>query len=142
MKLASLLLRFIPVLALLWACSESETNDSTKALPPPVVSKKVPVSVVKAFEVPASTRITLEKAKLYADASAALFLLGQQWSDRLEKSSETEKIQITQSYHQAREQLTTKLGLAGMDEFNWLHTKAIADTANRAVFMQVGIKVP
>ena len=141
MQVLRILLKWIPVLSLVWACSESD-NKETSPLPPPPSGSALgqPVKPV-AFSEPASTAISVEKARQFADASAALALLAQQWSTRLEKASDVEKVQIGQSYTQAREQLICKLGLAGNAEFLWIQSKALADPSNRDIFAQAGVKV-
>lgn len=130
------------MLVLLVSCSESENTGDTPSTPVVAVKKEAGSQAVRAFKVPGTTRITVDQARMFADASAALFLLGQQWSARLEKATDAEKMQIVQSYEQAREQLVTKMGLAGLDEFNWIQQQALSDTLNRTIFSEVGIKVP
>jgi len=131
-----LLLLFLVLLA---SCSESE-ESSPAVLPQPSLPKVQTGS--SSFQEPSSTRISEVKARQFAEASTALFLLGQQWSERLEKANSTEKVQILHSYAQAREQLAVKLGLAGIAEFEWLQNKALKDPVNKGFFASAGIKVP
>ena len=140
MQMLRILLKWVPVLCLAWACSESE-NKEASPLPSPSGSALDQPAKPVAFSEPSSTAISAEKARQFADASAALALLAQQWSIRLEKASDVEKVQIGQSYAQAREQLICKLGLAGNAEFLWIQSKALADPSNRDIFAQAGVKV-
>ena len=126
------------------ACSETEVKESVN--PPLPAMKPVPVSEkmvpVAPFKAPNNLQITVEKAKQYAQVSAGLFLLAQQWSDRLEKANESERLQILNSYEQARQQMAAKMGLAGLDEFHWIQSKALSFPGNKPIFEQVGVKVP
>jgi hypothetical protein len=142
MKRFALRLAVFLMLVLLVSCSESEDAEATSSAPVVAVKKGTELQAVRAFKVPETTRITVSQARMFADASAALFLLGQQWSARLERATDAEKMQIVQSYEQAREQLVNKMGLAGLDEFNWIQQQALPDTLNRTIFSEVGIKVP
>lgn len=142
MKRFAFLLAAFSMLVLLVSCSESEDAEATSSAPVVAVKKGAESQVARAFKVPETTRITVGQARMFADASAALFLLGQQWSARLEKATDAEKMQIVQSYERAREQLVNKMGLAGLDEFNWIQQQALPDTLNRTIFSEVGIKVP
>ena len=126
------------------ACSESEVKESVNPTLPgtksvPVSEKIVPIAPFKA---PNSLQISIEKAKQFAQVSAGLFLLAQQWSDRIQKANESERLQILNSYEQAREQMAAKMGLAGLDEFYWIQSKALSFPGNKLIFEQVGVKVP
>lgn len=106
-----------------------------------VDSKKTLASVK--FDVPAAnTVIDAEKAKKYADASSGLLLLAGQWSEKIEKAADQEKIEILNNYTKAQEQLCLRLGLAGMAEYNWLDSVAIKNSANAKVFEAAGVKLP
>lgn len=103
--------------------------------------KSVAIVQVEPFTAPESSLINAEKAKFYAKASAGLLELGTTWSERIEKAPETEKVQILNAYNVARDQLCARIGLAGIAEFNWITTVALADPKNKAVFEAAGIKV-
>lgn len=107
-----------------------EANTENKVLP------------VASFNVPASTTINAEKAKKYVEASAALMLLGEQWSAQIEQAPDQQKAEILKNYASAREQVCVRLGLAGIAEYNWLDTAALRDSTNASVLKAAGIQVP
>lgn len=125
------------------ACGEDEQLKPQM----PSVSKAANTAAVKKpgtnekFKAPEATaKIEVEKARQYVNASAALLLLGEQWSDRIEKASDEEKAAILAEYANAQNQVCSRVGLLGMDEYNWLDTIALKNTANAEAFRQAGVK--
>jgi len=100
----------------------------------------MPLSV-PSFSGPASTIIDEKKARQYAGASAALVLLGEQWSSKIEEAKGQDKVVILQNYEKAREQVCIRVGLAGLAEYNWITSAAMKDSSNADVFLKAGIKV-
>lgn len=127
------------VSANLVACGEEE-DAVPQILSQNVAPKTQPIVNVEAFQVPSSSVITAERAKLYAKASAALVELGFRWSERIDKAPNDEKIQILNAYNVARDQACARIGLAGVAEYNWITSVAIPDPKNKAVFESVGVK--
>lgn len=121
------------------ACGEDEAKPQMDELQSNT-PKSVAIVQVEAFVAPESSVITAEKAKFYAKASAGLLELGTSWSERIEKAPEAEKVQILNAYNVARDQLCARVGLAGIAEFDWIATVALADPQNRSVFEGAGIK--
>lgn len=102
-------------------------------------TKKLETS--KDFKVPEnSAGVSSEKAKLYAKASQALVELGAQWSERIEKAADQDKVEILEAYSMAREEVCSKIGLSGLAEYNWLDSVALKDPANAEVFAEAGVK--
>lgn len=124
------------------ACNESDdlTPDMPQADKAATVKPGQTVEIPK-FTVPTNTNIEALKARQYADASVALVLLGQQWSLRIDKASDQEKIKILSAYEKARDQVCAKVGLAGIAEYNWITTVAMNNDDNQDIFAKVGIKV-
>lgn len=122
------------------ACGEE--SELTPQMP--TVSKAAKAAVEKKpekFTAPEATaKIEVEKARQYVNASAALLLLGEQWSGRIEKASDEEKAAILAEYANAQNQVCSRVGLLGMDEYNWLDTIALKNTANAEAFKQAGVK--
>ena len=69
-------------------------------------------------------------------------MLGEQWSEKIEKAADSEKLEILASYAKAQEQVCLKIGLAGMAEYNWLDTVATKNKLNAKVFEEAGVKLP
>lgn len=122
------------------------SEDELKPQMPSVSKTSKTAAVKKAgaaekFKAPEATaKIEVEKARQYVNASAALLLLGEQWSGRIEKASDEEKAIILSEYANAQNQVCSRVGLLGMDEYNWLDTIALKNTANAEVFRQAGVK--
>ena len=120
------------------ACQEEPADDV--ALPKTQVKVGAQVAVPP-FETPKNSSIDITKARAYAAASSALVILGGQWSARIEKASDEDKIRILDAYDKARDQVCARIGLAGIAEFNWITTVAMADSSNSDVLSKAGIKV-
>ncbi|MCF0215667.1 MAG: hypothetical protein HUK21_04260 [Fibrobacteraceae bacterium] len=136
---------FVSVLALASLFVSCETEEETKIDAPveqALSPKQVPIVKVDAFEPPADKAITVEKAKLYAKASAALVELGVTWSEKIEKSKDNEKVQIVNAYNVARDQLCARLGLAGLAEYNWINDVALPEPKNIPAFEAAGVRKP
>ncbi len=122
----------------------NESDDLTPDMPQAnksLESRAAEVVAVPQFKVPANSDIDAIKARQYADASVALLLLGQQWSLRIEKATDQDKIQILQAYDKARDQVCAKVGLAGIVEYNWINTVAMKNENNQETFAKAGIKI-
>ncbi|MFA6341272.1 MAG: hypothetical protein WCX75_00285 [Fibrobacteraceae bacterium] len=124
------------------ACNEDDdlTPDMPHANKATTVNAGQMVEIPK-FVAPTNANINALKARQYADASVALVLLGQQWSLRIEKAPDQEKIKILSAYERARDQVCANLGLAGIAEYNWITTVAMNSEDNQDLFAKVGIKV-
>lgn len=132
MKQAILLFTLMTAM-LFMACQNAETgkSESTKAV----------ATATSEFVPPSDGLLSPEKAKIYSDASVAVLLLSQQWIERMDKSTDTqEKILILSGFESAREQVLRKVGLAGVNEFNWITESALANPANREVAEKAGIQ--
>lgn len=122
------------------ACGEEQQDVPQMTQMQVPTPKTQPIVPVDAFTAPSSSVITAEKAKLYAKASASLLELGFRWSERIDKASETDKVQILNAYSVARDQLCARVGLAGIAEFNWITSVALPDPKNKAAFESAGVK--
>jgi hypothetical protein len=120
------------------ACQEEPADNV--ALPKTQVKVGAQVAVPP-FETPKNSSIDLTKARAYAAASSALIILGEQWSGRIEKASDEDKIRILDAYDKARDQVCARVGLAGVAEFNWITNVAMADSSNSEALAKAGIKV-
>lgn len=117
------------------ACDES--NDI-----PAQQSQIANKTVNTVFSPPQSTTLSPVKAKLYVECSTAMLLLAEQWVERLQGQTPTqEKVLILNGYEKARDQVCRKIGLAGLEEYNWITDKAFPDPANKAVLEKAGIQV-
>lgn len=122
------------------ACSQGDetTPDMMKAQAS--APKSLPIVTVDEFTAPASPVITEDQAKRYAKASAALVELGVKWSEKIDKATDGEKVQILNAYNVARDQLCARVGLAGIAEYNWITTVALPNEQNKATFEAAGVK--
>ena len=120
----------------------SDNAESTPQMQQPQVQapRTVPIVNVEAFTPPAEPVVTEAQAKRYVKASAALVELGVKWSEKIEKASESEKVQILDAYNVARDQLCARVGLAGLAEFNWITKVALPNPQNKPLFEAVGLK--
>jgi hypothetical protein len=119
-------------------------SDGSENLTPDLPSKNAQVSqapiTVPKFTAPQSSAINANKAKQYVNASAALLLLGEEWSEKIEKAQGEEKVIILENYEKAREQVCSRVGLAGIAEYNWITNVAVKDSSNADVFSAAGLK--
>lgn len=116
--------------------SEQVIQEQAKA------PKAQPIVEVKAFKAPANTEISVEKAKMYVKASASLVELGNKWSQRIDKASDLEKVQILNAYNVARDQLCARVGLeGGIAEFDWITDNALKNVKNIDAFEKAGLKI-
>ena len=119
-------------------------SDGSENLTPDLPSKNAQVSqtpiTVPKFTAPQSSAINANKAKQYVNASAALLLLGEEWSEKIEKAQGEEKVIILENYEKAREQVCSRVGLAGIAEYNWITTVALPNAQNKAAFEAAGVK--
>ena len=99
-----------------------------------------PVSVTT-FTENASSAIDEKKAQQYANASAALILLGEEWSSKIEQAQGEQKVAILQNYDEARDQVCSRVGLAGIAEYNWITNVAAKDSSNADSFAKAGIRL-
>ena len=120
-------------------------SDGSENLTPDLPSKNAQVSqapiTVPKFTAPQSSAINANKAKQYVNASAALLLLGEEWSEKIEKAQGEEKVIILENYEKAREQVCSRVGLAGIAEYNWITNVAVKDSNNADVFSAAGLKL-
>ncbi len=89
----------------------------------------------------AAATISAEKAKQYVNASEALVLLGAEWSEKIEKASDQNKIEILNAYAAARDEACKRIGLSGFAEYNWIDSVAVKNPVNAKVFETAGVKV-
>lgn len=120
----------------------SEADDLTPSIPTQGAGKKAaaPLAVGK-FTAPTNTSIDEKKAKQYLNASAALLMLGEEWSSKIEQAKGDEKSVILQNYEKAREQVCLRVGLSGLAEYNWITNVASKDSSNADVFKAAGIRI-
>jgi hypothetical protein len=120
-------------------------SDGSENLTPDLPSKNAQVSqapiTVPKFTAPQSSAINANKAKQYVNASAALLLLGEEWSEKIEKAQGEEKVIILENYEKAREQVCSRVGLAGIAEYNWITNVAVKDSSNADAFSAAGLKL-
>ena len=90
---------------------------------------------------PQNSSINENKAKQYVNASAALILLGEEWSEKIEKAKGEERLIILKNYEKARDQVCSRIGLAGLAEYNWITNVAVKDSSNADVFAKAGLKL-
>jgi hypothetical protein len=140
LKVALLMIASFFVAPVFVACDSADENVPEMNQVQASTPKSVPIVQVDAFTAPTSSEITAEKAKLYVKASAALVELGVRWSERIDKASDTEKIQILNAYNVARDQLCARVGLAGIAEYNWITTVAVPDPKNKSTFEAAGMR--
>lgn len=125
---------------ILIACGADQSESFTPSLPKQDAKKQVaPISVAK-FVAPKTSLIGEKKAGQYLNAVAALVMLGEEWSLKIEQAQGDEKILILQNYEKAKEQVCIRVGLSGLDEYNWITNVALKDAGNAEVFAKVGIK--
>ena len=122
------------------ACSEGDEVTPEMMQTQAAAPKSLPIVTVEQFVAPANPVVTADQAKRYAKASAALVELGVKWSERIDKASDGDKVQILNAYNVARDQLCARVGLAGIAEYNWITTVALPNAQNRAVFEAAGVK--
>ena len=72
---------------------------------------------------------------------AALILLGEEWSEKIEKAKGEERLIILKNYEKARDQVCSRIGLAGLAEYNWITNVAVKDSSNADVFAKAGLKL-
>lgn len=122
------------------ACNQEEKVTPEVIQAKVAAEKSAPIVKVEQFQAPENSVITVEKAKQYVKASAALVELGVTWSEKIDKADDSEKVQILNAYNVARDQLCARVGLAGIAEFNWITAVALPDPLNRNNFEAAGLK--
>ncbi len=121
-------------------CGANQSESLTPSLPQQDAKRQVaPISAAK-FVAPNTSVIDEKKASQYLNASAALVMLGEEWSLKIEQAQGDEKILILQNYEKAKEQVCVRVGLSGLDEYRWITNVALKDSGNVEVFAKVGIK--
>ncbi|MBP5247899.1 MAG: hypothetical protein J6Z31_08600 [Fibrobacter sp.] len=120
-------------------------SDGSEKLTPNLPSKntqavQAPITVPK-FTAPQTSAVNVNKAKQYVNASAALLLLGEEWSEKIEKAQGEEKVIILENYEKARDQVCSRVGLAGIAEYNWITNVAVKDSSNAEAFAAAGLKL-
>lgn len=94
------------------------------------------------FTPPQTTEIDLPTAQKFVQASTALHLLAKDWVTQLESNaSAEERVLILGGFEKARDQLLRKIGLYGIEHFNWISTEAIKNPQNIKVFEAAGMQV-
>ena len=122
------------------ACSADQSESLTPSLPRQDTKKQIaPISAAK-FVAPKTGVIDEKKVSQYLNATAALVMLGEEWSQKIEQAKGDEKILILQNYEKAKEQVCIRVGLSGLDEYNWITNVALKDSGNAEVLSKVGIK--
>ena len=120
-------------------CGEDENANLTPTLPTKSSQNVAAPVSVPTFSAPASSAIDEKKAQQYANASDALVILGEEWSSKIDQAQGEEKVKILQNYGEARNQVCSRMGLAGIAEFNWITEVAVKDSSNMEIFAKVGI---
>lgn len=121
-------------------CSQEEKITPEVIQAKVAAEKSAPIVEVAKFTAPASPVIDESKAKKYVKASASLIEMGVEWSEKIEKAEDSEKVQILNAYNVARDQLCARIGLAGIAEYNWITSVALPDSQNKAVFEAAGLR--
>ncbi len=121
-------------------CGTDQSESLTPSLPKQDVKKQIAQLSVAKFVAPNTGVIDEKKANQYLNATAALVMLGEEWSLKIEQAHGDEKILILQNYEKAKEQVCIRVGLSGMDEYNWITNVALKDSGNAEVLDKVGIK--
>jgi len=122
------------------ACNQEEKVTPEVIQAKVAAEKSAPIVKVEQFQAPESTVISVDKAKQYVKASAALVELGVTWSEKIDKADDSEKVQILNAYNVARDQLCARVGLAGIAEFNWITAAALPNPQNIPTFEAAGLK--
>jgi hypothetical protein len=122
------------------ACNQEEKVTPEVIQAKVAAEKSAPIVKVEQFQAPENSVITVEKAKQYVKASAALVELGVTWSEKIDKADDSEKVQILNAYNVARDQLCARVGLAGIAEFNWITAVALPNPLNGNSFEAAGLK--
>ena len=122
------------------ACNQEEKVTPEIIQAKVAAEKSAPIVKVDEFVAPENTVITLDKAKQYVKASAALVELGVTWSEKIDKADDSEKVQILNAYNVARDQLCARVGLAGIAEYNWITAVALPNPQNIPTFEAAGLK--
>ena len=94
---------------------------------------------VEQFREPLDARISYKKARNFNKASEALVIMGQKWAEEMEQADSEEKLRMAAAYEKAQDDLIRKFGIAGKEEFKWVHTKALPDSSNADVFARAGV---
>ncbi|NLB64387.1 MAG: hypothetical protein GX801_09835 [Fibrobacter sp.] len=97
---------------------------------------------LKKFSAPEETTINQQTANSYVKTSTALHLLAKDWVTQLESTQNAEeRVLILGGFEKARDQLIRKIGLEGIEHFNWISTVAIKDQKNKDVFEKAGLHI-
>lgn len=122
------------------ACSD-DSESLTPSLPGQAMKKQISELIsAQKFAVPSTSVIDEKKAAQYLNASAALLMLGEEWSLKIEQAQGEEKILILKNYEKAKEQVCIRVGFSGMEEYDWITNVALKDSNNSETFAKVGIK--
>ena len=126
---------------LIFECGSDKADELTPDLPAKTASIVTAPITVPNFVTPQNSSINENKAKQYVNASAALILLGEEWSEKIEKAKGEERLIILKNYEKARDQVCSRIGLAGLAEYNWITNVAVKDSSNADVFAKAGLKL-
>ena len=122
----------------IFGCGSDKADELTPDLPAKTASIVTAPITVPNFVTPQNSSINENKAKQYVNASAALILLGEEWSEKIEKAKGEERLK---NYEKARDQVCSRIGLAGLAEYNWITNVAVKDSSNADVFAKAGLKL-
>ena len=125
----------------IFGCGSDKADELTPDLPAKTASIVTAPITVPNFVTPQNSSINENKAKQYVNASAALILLGEEWSEKIEKAKGEERLIILKNYEKARDQVCSRFGLAGLAEYNWITNVAVKDSSNADVFAKAGLKL-
>ena len=125
----------------IFGCGSDKADELTPDLPAKTASIVTAPITVPNFVTPQNSSINENKAKQYVNASAALILLGEEWSEKIEKAKGEERLIILKNYEKARDQVCSRIGLAGLAEYNWITNVAVKDSSNADVFAKAGLKL-
>lgn len=129
----SLLSLAILLAFMLMACDD-------KAAPEVTVQNPAPETQKTAFQAPPDAKLKPEQIHRYQEASVALLLLQQQWMDRIDKAQGQDKILLLKALEDSKNQVCTKVGLAGMDEFLWIRS-VLSNPVNQELVKTAGISL-
>ena len=125
----------------IFGCGSDKADELTPDLPAKTASIVTAPITVPNFVTPQNSSSNENKAKQNVHASAALIPLGEEWSEKIEKAKGEERLIILKNYEKARDQVCSRIGLAGLAEYNWITNVAVKDSSNADVFAKAGLKL-
>lgn len=136
-KLAAFL--FSGALGLLVSCMDTDTPKTAPANESAPQAQQIQTG---SFSPPQNGLISPETASKYVESSTALFLLARQWIERMDKTTDAqERILILGGFEAARDQVVRKIGLSGINEFNWISEVGLKNPENKKILEAAGLQL-